>query len=49
MTDNQMLGTVFENLVWYRCIKDLEPLFDPKVHLFENSRSSKDYGPAVLL
>ena len=29
--------TVFANLAWYRRTKDLEPLIDPKVHLFENS------------
>ena len=28
---------VFENLAWYGHTKDLVPLFDPKVHLFENS------------
>ena len=32
-------GTVFANLAWYRRTKDLVPLFDPKVHLFENSIS----------
>ena len=30
-------GTVFANLACYRRKKDLVPLFDPKVHLFENS------------
>ena len=30
-------GTVFSNLPWYRRTKDLGPLFDPTVHLFENS------------
>ena len=29
--------TVFANLAWYRRTKDLVPLFDPKMHLFENS------------
>ena len=33
----QMLGAVFENLAWYRRTKDLVPLFDLKVYLFENS------------
>ena len=37
MTDLQMLGNSFANLSWYRRTKDLVPLFDPKVHLFENS------------
>ena len=37
MTDLQMLGNSFANLAWYRRTKDLVPLFDPKVHLFENS------------
>ena len=31
MTDLQIA-----NLAWYRRTKDLVPLFDPKVHLFEN-------------
>ena len=31
------VGTVFANLAGYRRTKDLVPLFDPKVHLFENS------------
>ena len=35
MTDLQMLGHS-ANLAWYRRSKDLVPLFDPKVHLFEN-------------
>ena len=30
-------GTVFTNLAWYRRTKDLVPLFDQKLHLFENS------------
>ena len=30
-------ATVFANLAWYRRTKDLVPLFDPKVNLFENS------------
>ena len=30
-------ATVFANLTWYGSTKDLVPLFDPKVHLFENS------------
>ena len=30
-------GTVFANLAWYRRTKDLVPLFDPKVHILENS------------
>ena len=30
-------GTVFVNLAWYRRTKDVVPLFDPKVNLFENS------------
>ena len=30
-------GTVFANLTWYRRRKDLVPLVDPKVNLFENS------------
>ena len=29
--------TDFANLAWYRRTKDLVPLFDPKVHLIENS------------
>ena len=29
--------TAFANLAWYRRTKDLVPLFDPKVHHFENS------------
>ena len=33
MTDLQSLA----NLAWYRGMKDLVPLFDPKVTLFENS------------
>ena len=38
MTDLQMLGNSFcEFGSWYRRTKDLVPLFDPKVHLFENS------------
>ena len=37
MTELQMLGPVYANLAWYRRTKDLVPLFDTKVHLFENS------------
>ena len=37
MTDLQTSGTFFENLAWYRRTKDLVPLFDPNVHLFENN------------
>ena len=37
MTDLQMLGNSFGELAWYRRTKDLVSLFDPKVHLFENS------------
>ena len=37
MTDLQCSGTVFVNLAWYQRTKDLVPLFDPKVNLFENS------------
>ena len=29
--------TVFANFAWYRRTKDLVPLFNPKVQLFENS------------
>ena len=36
MTDLRMLGRDFANLAWYRRTKHLVPLFDPKVHLFEN-------------
>ena len=36
MTDLQMLGHS-ANLAWYRRSKDLVPLIDPKVQLFENS------------
>ena len=36
MTDLQMLGNSFCELAWYRRSKDSGPLFDPKVHLFEN-------------
>ena len=31
----QTSGTVFANLAWYRRTKDLMPIFDPKVHLYE--------------
>ena len=37
MTDLQMLGNSFFEFAWYRRTKDLIMLFDPKVHLFENS------------
>ena len=39
MTDLQMLGSMalVANLDWYRRTNDLVPIFDPKVHLFENS------------
>ena len=37
MTDLLMLGNSFANLAWYRRTKDLVPLFEPKVHVFENS------------
>ena len=37
MTDLQTSRTVFANLAWYRGTKDLVPLFDTKVNLFENS------------
>ena len=37
MTDLQMLGNSFANFAWYRRTIGLVPLFDPKVHLFENS------------
>ena len=37
MTDLQMIGNSLENLAWYRCSKDLVPLFDPKVLFFETS------------
>ena len=30
-------STLNANLTWYRRIKDLVPLVDPKVHLSENS------------
>ena len=30
-----MLSNSFANLAWYRHTKDLVPLFDPTVHLFE--------------
>ena len=36
MTDH-CTGTDFANLAWYRRNKYLLPLFDPKVHLFDNS------------
>ena len=41
-----LLGTIFANLAWYRRIKDLVPLLDPKVTLFENS--NKDSAPAAF-
>ena len=37
MTDLLMLGNSFCEFGWYRRTKDLVPLFDPKVHIFENS------------
>ena len=37
MTGLQMLWNIFCEMALYRRTKDLVPLFDPKVHLFENS------------
>ena len=37
MTDLQTLGNSFCELAWYPRTKDLVPLFDSKVHLYENS------------
>ena len=37
MTDLQMPGNSFCEFGLYRRAKDLVPLFDQKVHLFENS------------
>ena len=51
MTDLQMLGNsfLFFNLAWYpwyRRTKDLVPLFDLRVHLFEYSVHLKRLWPS---